>query len=172
VRPVASGGEAANRIGAWFPCIFRYGGGLRTSPTPSVRTEPIIRAAPTYARAMSAFGSVASGRSTDRKNAAGMRMAASGTPSRRARFAGRSEAARGVPAGEKLPGAGSGPLGRAAPHRRDAIPVPEQAGVLGVLRARDRAAELVGLGAGREWGVDQGTGPADPRLEPAVQTTR
>jgi hypothetical protein len=42
--------------------------------------------------------------------------------------AGRSEAARGVPAGEKLPGAGSGPLGRTASDRHDAVPVPEQAG--------------------------------------------
>jgi hypothetical protein len=74
-----------------------------------------------------------------------------------------------VAAREELPGTGRDPDRAASSHRGDALPVQEQASVLGLLRSGDRDAELVGLGANPERGVGEGADPADPGLEPELE---
>src|SRR5262245_14356792 len=58
----------------------------RMRPTPSVRTPKARNTAPTYARFIRAFGSFAVGEATDRKQAAGIKVAATGTPIRMIHF--------------------------------------------------------------------------------------
>src|SRR5262245_13385562 len=52
------------------------------SPIPRLRSAPARNPAPTYTRFMRPFGRVAEGEATDRKNEAGIRMAAMGAPAR------------------------------------------------------------------------------------------
>src|SRR5262245_28511037 len=52
----------------------------RMRPTPSIRTSKGSNSAPTYARFIRAFGSLAVREATDRKKAAGIRIAAIGAP--------------------------------------------------------------------------------------------
>src|SRR5215468_403419 len=63
-----------------------YRRAARIKPTPSVSTAPARNTAPTYARDIRPFGSVAVGDTTERKNAAGIRIAAIGAPIRASHF--------------------------------------------------------------------------------------
>src|SRR5262245_23113676 len=58
----------------------------RIKPTPRLNTPPARKTTPTYARFIRRFGSVAVGDATERKNAAGMRIAAIGAPTRASHF--------------------------------------------------------------------------------------
>src|SRR5262249_54990921 len=58
---------------------FGAGSHRRTNPTPNVTTPAASTTAPMNVRAMSELGPVAAGLSMERKNPAGIRIAASGT---------------------------------------------------------------------------------------------
>ena len=83
--------------------------------------------------------------------------------------AGRGAQAPGVALLKTCPGLGPIRTARAAAGGGDAVPVPEPERVLGVLRAGDRDAELVGLGAGPERRVGEDGGAADAGAEPELQ---
>src|SRR5262245_60283669 len=58
----------------------------RMRPTPRLKTAAARKPAPTYASPIRPLGSFASGEATDRKNAAGIRIAAIGAPVRAIHF--------------------------------------------------------------------------------------
>jgi hypothetical protein len=69
------------------------------------------------------------------------------------------------------PRAGADPHGTAGAHRGDAVTVPEQAGLLVLLRTGDRDAEFVGLGAGTHRRVGEGRGRLEPGIVVPVSTS-
>src|SRR5665213_4412060 len=58
----------------------------RIRPIPRLKTEAARNKAPTYAKFINPFGSVAEGDATERKNAVGIRIAAIGAPVRAIHF--------------------------------------------------------------------------------------
>src|ERR1700736_5865706 len=78
---IARGSRARETLDPLDPlCLCGESQAARMRPTPSVTTAPARNTAPTYARFTSPFGLVAVGATTDRKNAAGIRIAAIGAP--------------------------------------------------------------------------------------------
>ena len=83
--------------------------------------------------------------------------------------AGRGTQAPGVARAEDVPGSGPDPDRRATAGCGDTVPVQKPERILGVLRPGHRDAELVGLGAKSDGGVDEDAGTADSGPEPELQ---
>src|SRR5712691_10088726 len=78
------------RFSFWLTFLYACHRSMRRAarmrPTPKLRTAAARHSAPMYARFIKPFGCFAVGDATDRKNAAGMRIAAIGAPVRASHF--------------------------------------------------------------------------------------